>query len=301
MLDWRDVIPVMKVLSLFAFVCLGAVWAQTPPQPTLPNLPDDTVVAVFDDGVKFTFADFKRVYAALPPDAQKMALMDRHTFLQQWAFMRKVAKMAVDDKLDEQTPYKEQIEYNRNFILMNAKLNQELVRSEAKPEEIVNYYNEHKDNYKEVHLRAIYIAFGGKKLNEDQAKAKAGKLVQQLRGGADFVKLVKENSDDDTSKAKDGDFLTLHPGDNVPDALRDTVFKMKQGEISDPVRQAGGFYIFRADEVSYRPLSQVREAIFSAVKEQHYKEWVERTNKEMKIQYTSPQFLGLVPAIAGSK
>ncbi len=264
----------------------------------MPNLPDETVVAVFEDGAKLTFADFKRIYAALPPDQQKMALMDRHTFLQQWAFMRKVAKMAEADKLDQQTPTKEELEYNRSFILMNAKLNQQLIATEVQPSEIVNYYNEHKEDYKQVHLRAIYIAFG-KKLTEEQAKAKAEKLAKELRGGADFVKLVKENSDDETSRAKDGDFLTLHPGDNVPDALRDSVFQLKQGEISEPVRQAGGFYIFRADEVSYRPLSQVRDGIFSAVKEQHFKEWVDKTNKGVQVQFTSPTFLGLVPAIAG--
>ena len=290
----------MKVLSLFAFLCLGAVWAQTPPaaQPTMPNLPDDTVVAVFDDGVKFTFADFKKVYAALPPDAQKMALMDRHSFVQQWALMRKLAKMAEQDGIDQESPTKEVLEYNRFFVLMNAKLNKQLIVTEVQPNEIVNYYNDRKEDYKEVHLRAIYVSFG-KKLTEDQAKVKAEKLLAQIRGGADFVKLAKENSDDETSRAKDGDFLTLHPGDNVPDALRNTVFKLKQGEVSDLVRQPGGFYIFRADEVSYRPLSQVREAIFSAVKEQHYKEWLDQTNKGVKVQYTSPTFLGLVPAIGG--
>ncbi len=286
----------MKLLSL-AFVCLGAVWAQTPssqPAP-LPNLPDDTVVAVFDDGASFTFGEFKKVYAALGADAQKMALMDRRAFLQQWAFMRKLAKMAETDGLDKESPTKEVLEYNRNFVLMNARLNKQLVLTEVQPNEIVNYYNDHKEDYKQVHLRAIYIAFG-KKLNEEQAKTKAEKLLAQIRGGADFTKLVKENSDDETSRAKDGDFLTLHPGDNVPDALRTSVFQLKQGEVSDVVRQAGGFYIFRADEVSYRPLSQVREAIFSAIKEQHYKEWLDQTNKGLKIEFTSPSFLGLIPA-----
>jgi parvulin-like peptidyl-prolyl isomerase len=290
----------MKVLSLFAFLCLGAVWAQTPSaqQPTLPNLPDDTVVAVFDDGTNFTFSDFKKVYAALPPDAQKMALMDRRSFVQQWALMRKLAKMAEQDGIDKESPTKEVLEYNRFFVLMNAKLNKQLVVTEVQPNEIVNYYNDHKEDYKQVHLRAIYVAFG-KKLTEEQAKGKAEKLLSQVRGGADFVKLVKENSDDETSRAKDGDFLTLHPGDNVPDALRTSVFKLKQGEVSDLVRQAGGFYIFRADEVNYRPISQVREAIFSAIKEQHYKEWLDQTNRGVQVQFTSPSFLGLVPAIGG--
>jgi hypothetical protein len=290
----------MRFLSLFALLCLGAVWAQTPPsaQPTMPNLPDDTVVAVFDDGVQFTFADFKKVYAALPPEAQKMALMDRHSFVQQWALMRKLAKMAELDGIDQESPTREVLQYNRLFVLMNAKLNKQLVASEVQPNEIVNYYNDHKEEYKQVHLRAIYVAFG-KKLTEEQAKTKSEKLLTQIRGGADFIKLVKENSDDDTSRAKDGDFLTLRPGDNVPDALRSTVFQLKQGEVSDPVRQAGGFYIFRADEVGYRPVSQVRETIFSAIKEQHYKEWLDKTNKGVKVEYTSPTFLGLVPAIGG--
>jgi len=290
----------MKVLSLLALLCLGAVWAQTPPaaQPTMPNLPEDTVVAVFDDGVKFTFADFKKIYAALPAEAQRMALMDRHAFLQQWALMRKLATMAENDKLDQDSPTKEVLLYNRYFVLMNAKLNKQLAGTQVEPNEIVNYYNDHKEDYKQVHLRAIYISFG-KKLTEEQAKAKSEKLLAELRGGADFVKLVKDNSDDETSRSRDGDFLTVHPGDNIPDALRATVFKLKQGELSEPVRQAGGYYIFRADEVSYRPLSQVREAIFSAVKEQHYKEWLDRTNNGTKVTYTSPTFLGLVPAIAG--
>jgi parvulin-like peptidyl-prolyl isomerase len=227
-----------------------------------------------------------------------MALMNRQSFVKQWALMRKLAKMAEQDGIDQESPTKEVLEYNRFFILMNAKLTKQLVITEVQPNEIVNYYNDHKEDYKQVHLRAIYVAFG-KKLTEEQAKAKAEKLLAQVRGGADFIKLVKENSDDETSRAKDGDFLTLHPGDNVPDALRGTVFKLKQGEVSDLVRQAGGFYIFRADEVSYRPISQVREAIFSAIKDQHYKEWLDQTNKAVKVQYTSPTFLGLIPAIGG--
>jgi parvulin-like peptidyl-prolyl isomerase len=256
------------------------------------------VVATFDDGAPFTFADFKRVYAALPPEAQKMALTDRRTFIQQWAMMRKLAKMAEQDGIDKDSPTREILEYNRSFILMNAKLNHQMVVTEVQPNEIVNYYNDHKEEFKQVHLRAIYVAFG-KKLTEEQAKAKAEKLLTQVRGGADFIKLVKENSDDETSRAKDGDFLTLHPGDNVPDALRGTVFKLKQGEVSDLVRQAGGFYIFRADEVSYRPISQVRESVFSAIKDQHYKEWLDQVNKGIKVQFNSPTFLGLIPAIGG--
>src|SRR5437763_16194990 len=104
----------MKVLIVLIFACLTAIWAQTPqPQslpplapaaaPTIPDLPDDTLVAVCDDGAKFTMGDFKKIYGALPPDNQQMALRDRKTFLQQWGLMRKLAQMAEKQKLEQES------------------------------------------------------------------------------------------------------------------------------------------------------------------------------------------------------
>jgi hypothetical protein len=71
----------MKFRSAILFACLTSVWAQTPvsqtqppavpaaaPAPKIPDLPDETVVAVFDDGTKFTMGDFKKVYGSLPPE-----------------------------------------------------------------------------------------------------------------------------------------------------------------------------------------------------------------------------------------
>ncbi len=103
-------------------------------------------------------------------------------------------------------------------------------------------------------------------LTEAEAKAKAEKLKEALKGGADFVKLVKENSDDETSRDKDGDFATLRFTDNIPDAFRTAVFALKKGEVSEPLKQPNGFYLLRADEVTVRPLSEVRDDIFNDLK-----------------------------------
>jgi peptidyl-prolyl cis-trans isomerase C len=306
----------MKVLSVFIFTCLSAIWAQTsatqplpPPAPaavpTIPDLPDDTVVAALDDGTKFTMGDFKKIYAALPPDAQQMALRDRKMFLDWWSGMRKMAGMAEKQKLDEESPTKESLEYARIQILAAAKMNEVLKTGTVEPAEVLKYYNEHKEQYKVVKVKAIYITYsddppgtttkGKKPLTEAQAKAKATKLLTEIRGGADFVKLVKENSDDETSRAKDGEFLTLRINDNVPEAVRTAVFALKKGEVTEPVKQQGGFYLLRAEDVSYRPFSQVRDDIFTELKQKHYQEWVEKMNKENKVQLLSPEFLGLKP------
>ncbi len=260
----------------------------------MPDIPDQTTIAMFDDGVKLTMADFKKLLAALPPDNQPLALRDRKTFLQQWAFMRKLAQMAEKQKLDQESPAREQLEYSRLMILSQAKLNEALNSMTVEPAEIVKFYDTDKERFKEVRVKAIYVSFGtgGKARTEDDARAKATKLLAEIRGGADFVQLVRENSDDETSKAKDGDFATLRRNDNIPDSIRTAVFSLKQGEVTDPVRQPNGFYLLRADEVGYRPLSQVRDEIFTELKQRHYGQWLEQTNKDTKVEITNPAFLG---------
>jgi parvulin-like peptidyl-prolyl isomerase len=267
----------------------------------MPDIPDQTVIAVFDDGVKLTMADFKKIFSVLPPDNQPMAMRDRKTFLQQWGFMRKLAQMGEQQKLDQVSPAKEQLEYSRLMILSQAKLADALNSMTVEPAEIVKFYDTDKERFKEVRVKAIYVSFGkgGKTPTEDEAKAKATKLLADIRAGADFVKLVRENSDDETSKAKDGDFATLRQNDNIPDAIRAAVFSLKQGEVTEPVRQPNGFYLLRADEVHYRPLSQVRDEIFTQLKQQHYREWLEQTNKATKVEITNPAFLGDAAAPAG--
>src|ERR1019366_1484121 len=59
----------MKVFCLLAFASLGAMFAQTAPgpapaapPPAMPNLPDETEVAVFGDGTKLTMGEVRRIY-----------------------------------------------------------------------------------------------------------------------------------------------------------------------------------------------------------------------------------------------
>jgi peptidyl-prolyl cis-trans isomerase C len=284
----------MKSFSLLVFVCLGAAWAQnsTPPPPAsaLPNLPDPTVIAVFPDGAKFTMGELKSLYPALPPQLQQAVVRDPGEFFRQYAVWRKFTAIAEEKKLDKQAPYDEALAFSRMFILYQAVLEDIFNHSTVQPAELLSYYEGHKENYKEVHVKAIYITFTDDAGSEDKAKAKATKLAASLKGGGDFVKAVKEDSEDETSKAKDGDFATLRSSDNVPDAIRKVVFSMKQGDISDPVRQPHGFYIFRAEEVTYTPYSKVRDQIFAQLKQTNAKEEIDKMDREVKVEFPNPAF-----------
>jgi peptidyl-prolyl cis-trans isomerase C len=304
----------MKVVCLLAFASLGAVFAQTAPAPAppdapplaLPNLPDDTEVAVFGDGTKFTMGEFRRIYEALPPANQQLALRNRAMWLHQWELVRKLTKMAEDAKLDQQSPYRENLAYTRMNILANAQIAAAMNQMVVEPAEIVKYYDANKRKYTHVRVKAIYIAFsddapagsahkGKRPLTEAEAKAKADKLLAAIKGGADFVKLVKENSDDETSREKDGDFATLHVSDNIPDAFRAAVFALKQGDVSEPLKQPNGFYLLRAEEVTLRPLSEVRDEIYNELKSIRSDEWLRGVDREAQVRILSPEFAPPAP------
>jgi parvulin-like peptidyl-prolyl isomerase len=170
-------------------------------------------------------------------------------------------------------------------------------------EEIARYYDAHKNKYQQVKTDAIYVSFsnsaasqtgsdGKKILSEAEAKAKIAGLREQIRKGADFKKLAKENSDDETSRAKDGFFGTLNPTDNIPDAIRAAVFALKAGDTTDVIWQANGFYLFRAEEITYKPLSEVRDQIYDALKTERFQKWFDGIRGETKAKILNPAVTG---------
>jgi parvulin-like peptidyl-prolyl isomerase len=238
-----------------------------------------------------------------------MALRNREQWLHQWELLRKLTKMAEDAKLDQESPYKESLAYGRMNVLATAEINATVNLIVVEPGEIVKYYDSNKQRYTQVRVKAIYIAFsddaaasgaskGKRPLTEAEAKAKADKLLAAIKGGADFVKLVKENSDDETSREKDGDFATLHSSDNIPDAFRAAVFALKKGDVSEPLKQPNGFYLLRAEEVTVRPLSEVRDEIYNELKNIRSDVWLRGMDREAKVQIVSPEFISGTPAPA---
>ena len=314
----------MNSSAFVVFACLGAAWAQTTPPaagdqgerlrrlaadaassaqkpaagPKLPDLPNDAVIAVFDDGTSLTMADFKRIASGLPQQGQQLALADPGGTVQWWAGMRNLARMAETEKLDQISPTKEQLVVSRTLILGQAMMNSKLNTLEVGESEIAKYYEANKEQYKQVRVKALYLAFGdatpaGKPRRTDaQAKEEADKLRAQIRTGGDFVKLVRERSDDQTSREKDGDFATFHKKDNIPDALAAAVFSLKQGEVSEPIRQPGGYYLLRAEEVSYVPQSEAQGEIVMTVRGQRYNQWLQENTAGANIQFPNPAFPG---------
>src|SRR5579872_1154617 len=190
----------MKVLAIFLFAAWSLVYAQPAPAPPpadsgkhpteLPNLPDNAVIAEFADHTMFTMGDLRKYIESMPPETQALAVADPLTWIQGFARMRQMAALAEKDKLNERSPLKEQLEMQRLYAMANAAMADKLLNIGVEGPEITSQYDATKDKYKQIKVSAIYIAFGDKGLTEVQAKAKAEKLLAQIRKGADFAKLA---------------------------------------------------------------------------------------------------------------
>src|ERR1700722_9391597 len=289
----------MKFFAL-SVLCLACALAQTagpqappaapqapPKAAVLPDLPASTQIASFDDGTVMTMGELRGILTNLDVQQRQGAVTNIQAFLDEWALLHKVSQMALADKLDQDSPVKEQLLYARTVVLYQAEVQHQGNPTKIDGDEIDQYYAAHKEKYQQVKTDAIYIAFsnaaasqtgsdGKKILSEAEAKAKITDLLAQVRKGADFKKLAKKNSDDETSRSKDGVFATLTAGETgIPDSIRTAVFALKAGETTDPVWQANGFYLFRAEEVSYKPFSEVRDQVYEAIKLERYQKWFE--------------------------
>lgn len=103
------------------------------------------------------------------------------------------------------------------------------------------------------------------------AKAKATALVQQLRSGADFAKLAKENSQDPSSAGNGGDMGWIDKGATV-EPFDQAAFSIPLNTISDPIRsQEYGYHIIKVLErrdAGYKPYELVRSQVESQLANQ---------------------------------
>ncbi len=282
-----------SVITLF--VTIGAAQTPTPPAP---KLAPDAVIAEYGDGKKLTYGELQRFMGVLSPQQQQSALRSRKEFVERYVLMRRLSEIAEEEKLADTNPYKEALESYRMQLLMQAEINKVVNGFTIAPEDAQKFYDQNKNRFEQINLKVIYISFGNsasaaadgkKRLSEAEAKTKAEQLVKQIKAGADFVKLVKENSEDATTKAKDGD-LTISRTDNLPEAIRSIALALKPGELSDPVRQPNGFYIFRGESVVAKPFAEVRNQIFAELKDIKMKNWLESTTKSLNIKLENDQF-----------
>ncbi|MEG2155970.1 MAG: SurA N-terminal domain-containing protein [Burkholderiaceae bacterium] len=127
--------------------------------------------------------------------------------------------------------------------------------------EIKAYYEQNKARFgTEEQRRASHILLP---IDGDKAAAKktADELVAKLRANpAEFAKLAREFSKDPGSASNGGD-LGFFGRNMMTKPFEDATFKLKQGEISDPIETDFGYHVIRVSEIKpaqVKPFEAVR-------------------------------------------
>ncbi|MCY1341924.1 Peptidyl-prolyl cis-trans isomerase D [compost metagenome] len=115
---------------------------------------------------------------------------------------------------------------------------------EAKEEDLQAQYQKEISNLAEQRQAGHILVEVNDKLNEEQAKAKIEQIKQRLDKGEDFAALAKEFSDDSGSAANGGDLGFAGPGVYEP-AFEESLYALKQGEVSAPVRTQYGWHLIK--------------------------------------------------------
>ncbi|HEX6291580.1 MAG TPA: peptidylprolyl isomerase [Herpetosiphonaceae bacterium] len=110
----------------------------------------------------------------------------------------------------------------------------------------------------------------------DAAKVEVDELYQQLKQGADFLKLAQEHSANPDE--------TVDPGWSVPDTLwpplKEAVLNQPLGEAGQPVKTPSGWYIVKVLERAERPDT----AKLEQMRAERLQQWTERQRAALAVR-----------------
>jgi peptidyl-prolyl cis-trans isomerase C len=148
--------------------------------------------------------------------------------------------------------------------LVDAEVTSKIAIQDA---DVDTFYKQNIDRFKQgdtVHASHIYLKLApdAPPSEKNQKRVAAAELLKQLRAGADFAKLARENSDDGTA-ANGGDLGFFAKGDMPPD-FEKVAFGLKPGTMSGVVELQSGLHIIKVVErrgPRTAPLVEVRDNV----------------------------------------
>lgn len=197
-----------------------------------------------------------------------------------------VADIRQSNKMNEEDFLKALKEQGMTMESFRAKIKEEIERNElvnrevrgrvnVSPQEIQRYYEQHKDEYgsggDKVTVSDIMLRVDPKEPGDVvKLSETANQIAQQARTG-DFAELARKYSMG--PGRDDGGLLGTFSKDELDPKLGEAAFKMKQGEVSDPIPTSTGFHILRVEKFTGgkpRGLDDVKDQI----REELYKQQI---------------------------
>ena len=254
-------LPAAVATLTIALAAPAGAQAPTTPPATPPaasaaaSAPDAVVARVGGDAIRAS--ELAEAAQGLPEELRAMPpnmlypmlldqLVDRHA----------IVLAARKQGLEKDPTVVKAIARATDTAMQNALLSREIVPT-LTPDAIKARYDRdiaNKPGEEEAHAQHILVA------DEDKAKD----IIKQLKAGADFEKLARENSTDPSAKGNGGDLGFFKKNDMLPE-FSNAAFTLQPGAITDaPVKTRFGWHVIKLLEKRTAPpppLDQVREEI----------------------------------------
>lgn len=212
--------------------------------------------------------------------------------IERWLNISLLALGAKEETLKDDPKVRQRIEEAEKMILAEEYLQKELKGIQASEEELKAYYEKNKAQYKEaegIKLKHILIYVPKEADNKTREKAltRAKQIRGQLAKGAKFEELAKIHSDDTASKEKGGDLGILRRGETLPE-FEEKVFKLKVGEISEPIASPYGYHIVKVEKripEEILPFEKVKDQVKQDLLKEKEREVIGKALEKIKQKY----------------
>jgi peptidyl-prolyl cis-trans isomerase D len=147
-------------------------------------------------------------------------------------------------------------------------------------DEIVEYFEDNRETFgtpKRVRARHILFQLTPEAPQEtlDAVRAKAQKVLEEARSGADFAELARQYSEDPGSKDQGGD-LGFFTRERMVKSFSDAAFSMAPGQISDLVASRFGWHIIKVEQIE-----EATEPVLAEVYDEIQKKLVKEAAKNL--------------------
>ena len=269
----------------------AAVNAQTPPKPAptpaqapaaveAPPPPPGTVLATVN-GKPITQADLELASEDIGPGiSQQLKGKAKDAYILDYLIDGNlVAQKAAAEKTAEGPDFAKKLAYAKDKLLMESVLTK-IAKNATSDETLHKIYDDAAKGQKpeqEIHARHILVATEGD----------AEGVLKRLKTGEDFAKVAKEVSKDPGSEGGDLGWFTK---DRMVPEFADAAFKLKDGELSVPVKSQFGWHVIQVEghrQKTFPPFDQVKDQIARYAVQKAQSDLITSLRKDAKIERTS--------------
>jgi len=266
-------------------ILAGLLFLLIQVSPVPAQVKDEVLARVGNDVI--TRVDFETRIKSLPPAAREMLKNpnNKKHLLDNMVKARLLVVESGKRGLSEQPDVLAKVRMFRDDVLTQEYVRAYLEKKvEVTDQDAENYYNMNPDIRERESFKVSQIVVE----KEEEAK----EILEKLKKGEYFKKMVKERSVDPASKYTGGELEWFEKGKG-PKEFEEALLNVEKGGVTDVVKANGKYYILKLDEkmtVPKPPFLKVKDQIIKKLMEQKVAALVEKEIEELKKQIAVETF-----------